>query len=67
MAEDKNGKVPFREAAPIPKMQPVQSGGTEKKGAPIPNMQPVPTSQSQSGGGQINGGQAGQSDAGKKK
>lgn len=62
MAEDKNGKVPLREAAPIPKMQPVQSGGTVKKGAPIPNMQPVPTSQPQSGDGQ-----AGQSNAGKKK
>ena len=54
MAEDKSNKetkVPLKEGAPIPNMQPVQGSGTDKKGAPIPNMQPVPGGgQTQTGG-----------------
>jgi hypothetical protein len=54
MANKKTSKetnVTLREGAPVPNMQPITGGGTEKKGAPIPNMQPVPSGgQTQTGG-----------------
>jgi len=42
MAQDKDRVVRFREAAPIPKMQPIKSGAVVKRGATIPKMRPVP-------------------------